>query len=1255
MIMKKITLLMLCIMLFFTSSVQAGTIYLVDNTATGGPGGAGWRAASANEVNVHLSDLSMSFNAWYASITFATSSDQVWLLSDTYTLTGPVGVKTNGKIYGGFYGTETSISFGSSSSVRRLNTSPAGNWDLKYPSILDGNATYQGMSGGSSSAVVDGLTIQNCKYTGTSNGQAAGVTLNYSTTAIQNCIVTGCVNSGSGTYGATSAVSLTAATKMINSYVHDNTYSGSGSYGGGAVSVIASSSASGNYTTTQTDVISGCKITNNSNTTSNYGGGVFLYSAVADGLKSLGIKNSIISNNTCFGNGGGIYVYIGNFNNTANTTPVLISGCTFDSNTANSTGSYGGGAIYINNSTTTNTNNTFTLQNCTFTNNRAATTAPAATQGSAFYSNANITINNCVVAGNVGTNAFYLGNASGVSASVNNCTIANNVNLTSGAVQFLYSSAPATASTFTNTIIFNQTASPLNTSSGTKPTVTYCGFDNSVSLTSAPYNGTGNIKTIASSSFKDPTHGDWSLASGTGAINTGTTIAACSPDISGVTRPQGAAYDMGAYEYITKTVPTVTINTSTYGYNKTAVGPNSATNTGTSTNYIFTYTGTGSTTYGPSTLQPTNAGTYNVTASVVENVTYAFAYATASFTISPKALTIGAASIASKTYDGSATSGVVTAGSLSGFVSSETVTVSSAVGTYGDANVGTGKLATIVYTLSDGTNGGLAANYSLANGSGNGDITAISATLSGNLGTQALLAGTDVTVATNTELTVDNSVNVHSITVAPLGKLTINDTKSLTTGDLSLQSSASGSGTLVDVNSAGGLTVTGTANVQQWLTGKNGTSTRGLWYFSSPVSTATAAVFDVATGTNKMTRYDETIPGYVTQFIDNATALTPGVGYVAQIGGVDAAYTFSTSTGSNTAKLNSGAITIPVTRTGTTAGKRGFNLVGNPYPSFLDWKHASNTKTNLRSTIWYRTSIGTGSTMTFDTYDGTTGTNNNTKAAVNQYIPPMQAFWVKVNADGDIATLTFANAARLHDQNAGANNLRAPAQKTTEAQIVRLRVSNGTNSDETILVADANATDAFDTYDSEKMSNDNAAIPEIYTLVGSQELVINHLSDFALNKQVALGFRPGTTSTFSIVANEITNVDAQTKVILIDKLQNNAEFDLTSGTAYTFNATAAPTADRFVIAFRAPGVATNLSNENTVIMLVYKNANNQIIINRNSDEEGIITVCNAIGQKLVNKPTTGTTTVISNSFSTGVYFVTVSASGSKTTQKITIN
>jgi hypothetical protein len=515
-------------------------------------------------------------------------------------------------------------------------------------------------------------------------------------------------------------------------------------------------------------------------------------------------------------------------------------------------------------------------------------------------------------------------------------------------------------------------------------------------------------------------------------------------------------------------------------------------------------------------------------------------------------------------------------------------------------------------------------------------------------------SATEVTVTGN-ELTIDQTSTLRSITIAPGAKTTLNSGSTLTTGSFTLQSNATnGTATFVDANTTNSLTVTGTASVQQWLTGKTGTSTRGLWYLSSPVSAATAAVFDVAAGTNKMTRYDETSHGYITQFSDNATALPPGVGYVAQIGGVDAAYTFSTSTGSNTTKLNSGAMPITVTRTGTTAGKRGFNLVGNPYPSYLDWKHASNTKTNLRSTVWYR--VYTGIQMTFDTYDGTTGTGNGEKGAVSQYIPPMQAFWVKVDKDGDNATLSFANAARLHrDQSVAVNSLRAPAQKTTEPQILRLRVSNGTNSDEAILVADANATDALDNYDAEKMSNDNAAIPEIYTLAGSQELVINHLNDFAINKQVALGFRPGTTSMFSIVANELSNVDAQTKVILIDKLQNNAEFDLTNGTAYTFSADATPTTDRFVIAFRAPGVATNLSNANTVNMFVYKNVNNQITINRNSAEEGIVTVCNAIGQKLMCTPTTGTSTAIVKPFGSGVYFVTVSAAGSKSTQKVIIN
>lgn len=109
------------------------------------------------------------------------------------------------------------------------------------------------------------------------------------------------------------------------------------------------------------------------------------------------------------------------------------------------------------------------------------------------------------------------------------------------------------------------------------------------------------------------------------------------------------------------------------------------------------------------TLASTGATTRNISTTASGN------------TVSPKALTIAAPTIASKTYNATAVTGAVTPGALSGLVGSETLGVT-ATGVYADANAGTGKTATVTYTLANGTNGGLATNYSLAVGSGTGDI-----------------------------------------------------------------------------------------------------------------------------------------------------------------------------------------------------------------------------------------------------------------------------------------------------------------------------------------------------------------------------------------------------------------------------------------------------------------------------------------------------------------------------------------------------
>ena len=68
----------------------------------------------------------------------------------------------------------------------------------------------------------------------------------------------------------------------------------------------------------------------------------------------------------------------------------------------------------------------------------------------------------------------------------------------------------------------------------------------------------------------------------------------------------------------------------------------------------------------------------------------------------------------------------------------------------------------------------------------------------------------------------------------------------------------------------------------------------------------------------------------------------------------------------------------------------GWNLVGNPTPSTIDWNASSGwTRTNIDSTIYIWDPSAGGS---YKTWNGTTGNLGNGKIA------PFQAFWVKANA-----------------------------------------------------------------------------------------------------------------------------------------------------------------------------------------------------------------------------------------------------------------
>ncbi|MEO6280869.1 YDG domain-containing protein [Roseateles sp.] len=156
-------------------------------------------------------------------------------------------------------------------------------------------------------------------------------------------------------------------------------------------------------------------------------------------------------------------------------------------------------------------------------------------------------------------------------------------------------------------------------------------------------------------------------------------------------------------------------------------------------------------------------------------------------TITP-ALLSASVSAANKVYD-TTTGATVTGSGITGFIGSETVGVAG-TGAFANKNVGTGKVVTASYQLSDGSNGGLAANYQFQPPTGNitANITQAPISFSGTAQDKVYDAQPTATLA--------------NIVITPLG----NDQLTLNTGTATFSDKNVGTGKPVSIS---GATLTG--------------------------------------------------------------------------------------------------------------------------------------------------------------------------------------------------------------------------------------------------------------------------------------------------------------------------------------------------------------------------------------------------------------------------------------------------------------
>jgi hypothetical protein len=477
---------------------------------------------------------------------------------------------------------------------------------------------------------------------------------------------------------------------------------------------------------------------------------------------------------------------------------------------------------------------------------------------------------------------------------------------------------------------------------------------------------------------------------------------------------------------------------------------------------------------------------------------------------------------------------------------------------------------------------------------------------SASTSTLGLTINSDIVVSNGVLLTIDDPTSIYAITISAGGQAT--NSSSLTAVNLTINSDATSTGTYVE---AGTSTFT-TAAVNQYL------ATTRNWYVSSPVTSA------VAPSGYTYYQRDEAAASWTSFAVGNT--FVPGKGYIALPNAVSTALAFS-------GQLNVGDVTVPLTWSG--ASSKGYNLIGNPYPSHMTWTKTfvDANAALIEPSIYYRTNAGSvnlggNAAWSFKTYNSST--NEFSPAGTTNIIPPMQAFWIRSKTAGDL--VMNSDLTRSHQ---ASNPLKAPAGKNTDRQRLRLSINNGVATDETLIYFDADALNTFDRFDSPKMlKGANSTLPDMYTMADDEQLVINGMNTISAEIPLYFNANASTTTQYHLSAIEMTNFEAGT-LVYIKNNKTGVQQLISNGQDFTFDATAEPTLS---IIIKIPGTTTALVEQKNTFFQAYSNKEGQIILSVPSVKNGdFVSVYNTTGQLLFNQSLSNSQTVLNKIFTQGVY------------------
>lgn len=494
---------------------------------------------------------------------------------------------------------------------------------------------------------------------------------------------------------------------------------------------------------------------------------------------------------------------------------------------------------------------------------------------------------------------------------------------------------------------------------------------------------------------------------------------------------------------------------------------------------------------------------------------------------------------------------------------------------------------------------------------------------------------TDVTIPANKSAVVNsNDLECENLTIAPLGSLTINSDKDLLVNEAFLiESDATGTGSFIE----NGTLAAASYTVERYLAKYNNIGDQMFHLISSPVA-AQAIREEFVTNTpiagHDFYSFDEVTNMWInTRAAGDIwnTAFEPnfavGKGYLV-------AYP-SDVTKNFTGVLNSAEVVLTCSNTAPPTGGNGWNLLGNPFPSAIDW--VGLNRDGVDNALYYYDNAA----QKYRYYLPIDG-DEISLGSGSRYIPAMQGFMVHASTNG--ATLTISTAAKTHN----GQNIYYKSTATVPGSL-SLKVAANGHEDEAFIHFNNQATTTFDgAFDAYKLRSYSTSVPNLFTKSSDgNDLAINGLPELGETTVIPVYLEPAAAGTYSISANLSGLPNA---LVYLKDSKTNTTHNLSTNPVYSFTAAPGDGASRFSLHFASVGLG---ETPTTQPVLAYYHDGALYVNNTEAGAE--IMLFGISGQLLKQQTATaGLNTLQAGKLSAGVYVVRVQSAAGTYSSKVIV-